>query len=88
MQPDRNLDPRSLLPAFAGTSLAGTNLARMTYTPDYSISEDLCQTQLDQMSGVVLMIKTYRDLIVLQKSTAMFTDFYRVTRDFPQDELF
>ena len=40
------------------------------------------------MSGEVLMIKTYRDLIVWQKSTAMVTDFYRVTRDFPQDELF
>ncbi len=40
------------------------------------------------MSEVVLMIKTYRDLIVWQKSIAMVTDFYRVTRDFPQEELY
>ena len=34
------------------------------------------------------MIKTYRDLIVWQKSIAMVTDLFRVTRDFPQEEFF
>ena len=33
------------------------------------------------------MIKTYRDLIVWQKSIAMVTDFNRVSHDFPQEEL-
>ena len=37
---------------------------------------------------MVLIIKTYRDLIVWQKSIAIVTDFYRVTRDFPQVEFY
>ena len=34
------------------------------------------------------MIKTFRDLIVWHKSIAMVTDFYKMTRDFPHEELY
>ena len=33
------------------------------------------------------MMKTNRDLIVWQKSIAMVTDFYKMTRDFPHEDL-
>lgn len=34
------------------------------------------------------MAKSYRDLIGWQKAIAFVTDLYRVTRDFPKDELY
>ena len=34
------------------------------------------------------MAKSYRDLIAWQKAIAFVTDLYRVTRDFPKDELY
>lgn len=33
-------------------------------------------------------VKTYRDLIVWQKSMKLVTDIYTVTRSFPSDELY
>ena len=33
-------------------------------------------------------IKSYRDLVAWQKSMALVTEIYRVTNDFPKDELF
>ena len=36
--------------------------------------------------GAMAEIRTYRDLIVWQKSMALVTDVYRVTRVFPKNE--
>jgi four helix bundle protein len=36
----------------------------------------------------VAEIKTYRDLVVWQKSMALITGIYKITRDFPQDEMY
>jgi len=33
-------------------------------------------------------IKTYRDLIVWQKAMALVTDTYRISRDFPREEMY
>ena len=33
-------------------------------------------------------IKSYRELIIWQKSIQLVTDIYRLTRDFPKEELF
>ena len=33
-------------------------------------------------------IKTYRDLIVWQKSMSLVTDIYRLSRSFPKDEVY
>ena len=33
-------------------------------------------------------IKTYRDLIVWQKSMSLVTEIYKVTRSFPKDETY
>ena len=33
-------------------------------------------------------IKTYRDLIVWQKSMSLVTDIYRMSRSFPKDEVY
>jgi four helix bundle protein len=33
-------------------------------------------------------IKTYRDLIVWQKSMALITEVYKLTKNFPQDEMY
>jgi four helix bundle protein len=33
-------------------------------------------------------IKTYRDLIVWQKSMALVTEVYKITKNFPQDEMY
>jgi four helix bundle protein len=38
--------------------------------------------------GIVVGIKTFRDLIVWQKSMVMVTDVYRVTGRFPRGEMF
>jgi len=34
------------------------------------------------------MIKTYRDLIVWQKSMQLVSDIYRITKNFPKNEVF
>ena len=34
------------------------------------------------------LVKTYRDLIVWQKSMALITEVYKVTKNFPHDEMY
>jgi len=34
------------------------------------------------------MIKSYRDLVVWQKAMDLVTEIYRVSREFPKDEIF
>jgi four helix bundle protein len=34
------------------------------------------------------MIKSYRDLVVWQKAVALVTEVYRITKEFPKDEVF